>query len=273
MSGPVVFFFPGLTSDPAELAALFAGCRHSLCAVPIGYPHWTEIHRDALRLDDFVAYCQEQIEAHPSAGPKFLAGYSFGGHIAFAVAAALESSGVTIGRLGLLDTAAIPRFEQPARSLLRRLRGLAKVLRRHETDARIGHIIAGLMRRSRYEWPLRLAARLRHVRLPHRMDRHIDVALQMHFNFEILLELLDRLSRPSPPCGFPAVLFRCISHAPEETEDLGWSRHLPQVRIVPVLGNHLSLMIPPNIASFSQAFACAMTDRSGASRGQAEMTS
>ncbi len=36
---PVVFLFPGLTSDLAELSALTIGCGNALTAVPIGYPH------------------------------------------------------------------------------------------------------------------------------------------------------------------------------------------------------------------------------------------
>ena len=273
---PVVFLFPGLTSDLAELSALQAGCRNTLSAVPIGYPHWTEIRGHALGLDDFVAQCQHQVEAHPSPGPKLLAGYSFGGHIAFAVAAAMEASGARVGRLGLLDTAAIPPVESRPRSTTRRLRDLVNAFRTGQLDSQVGRIIAGLMRLSGYEWPMRLAARLRHVRLPRHMEKHIDLALQMHFNFQILLELLDLLSGPCAPCRFPAVLFRCINHGPDEPDDLLWSRHLAHLRIVPILGDHLSLMNPPNIASLCKAFGSAMTDapaRSGGLRDQAHMTS
>nr|WP_294554862.1 thioesterase domain-containing protein [uncultured Rhodopila sp.] len=273
---PVVFLFAGLTSDLAELSALRIGCQDALSTVPIGYPHWTEIRSQGLKLDDFVAHCQQQIEAHPSPGPKFLAGYSFGGHIAFAVAAELEASGATVGRLGLLDTAATPAIDCRPRSASRRLRDLANAFRAGDLDSQVGRIIAGLMRFSGYDWPLRLAARLRNVRLPRNMGKHIDLALQMHFNFQILLELLDRLSRPAPPRGFPAVLFRCVNHDPDEPDDLQWDRHLAHLRIIPISGDHLSLMDPPNIASLSKAFSSAMSDapaRPGESRGQVHMTS
>jgi thioesterase domain-containing protein len=257
---PVIFLFAGLTGDLTELAALCLGCQDTLSTVTIDYPHWTEMRSRAMTLDDFVAHCRQQIEAHPSPGPQFLAGYSFGGHIAFAVAAELEASGTTVGRLGLLDTAAIPPVDTRPRSASRRLRDLANAFRAGDLDSQIGRIIAGLMRFSGYDWPLRLAARLRSVRLPRNMGTHIDVALQMHFNFQILLELLDRMSRPAPPQAFPAVLFRCGNHGPDEPDDLQWGRHLAHLRIIPIAGDHLSLMDPPNIAALCAAFGGAMTD-------------
>jgi thioesterase domain-containing protein len=255
---PVVFLFPGLASDLAELSALTIGCGNALTAVPIGYPHWTEIRNRALRLDDFVAYCKRQIEAYPAAGPGILAGYSFGGHMAFAVAAELEASGRRVGRLGLLDTAARPLIETGRRSASRRLRELANAFRNNEGASQTGRIIAGLMRLSGFEWPLDLAARLRFARLPFNMARHVDLALQMHFNFQILLELLERMALPSTRCEFTAVLFRCVNYVAHEPEDLEWNRHLTHVQVVPVPGDHLSLMDPPNIASLCRTFSFAM---------------
>jgi thioesterase domain-containing protein len=256
---PVVFLFPGLTGNAEELSGLRNGCGNMLSTVPIVYPHWSEIRSQGIGLDDFVAHCKAQIEAYPACGPRLLAGYSFGGHIAFAVAADLESSGRTVGRLGLLDTAAIPPFESGRRSLARRLRDLAKAFRGGEIDSEIGRLIAGGMRRSGYNWPLRLAARLRYVRLPRNIGRHIDLALQMYFDYILLLQLLDRMACPSAPCRFPAVLLRCVNHGPDEADHLQWDRHLGRLSIVPILGDHFSLMAPQNIASLCRALSFAMT--------------
>jgi thioesterase domain-containing protein len=56
----------------------------------------------------------------------------------------------------------------------------------------------------------------------------------------------------------PAILFRCVEQEPGETDDLGWRRYLADLQIVPVAGNHLSVIEPANIPSLCASFVAAM---------------
>ena len=105
---PVVFLFPGLSGDDKEISLLRSGCSSSLRFVLIQPPNWSEIDYGLVNLDGLVSHCVAQIEFGAPRGPILLAGYSFGGHVALAVASALEASGRRVGCLALLDTTAVP---------------------------------------------------------------------------------------------------------------------------------------------------------------------
>ena len=256
---PVVFVFTGLSGDDKELAALRAGCQPALQFVQIDLPHWFDIYNKAIALDAVIAASLAQIEAHDPNTPALLAGYSFGGHIAFTVATALEAAGRRVGRLGLLDTSATPPLSDERFSALRSLKNLRDAIRKGRFPAQIGHNVAGIAMRSGYRWPLHVLAGIRHVRLPMGMQKHIDIALQMRFNLVILKDLLDRMSAPGTPRQLDATLFRCTEQAPGSAEDLQWRRHLANLQIVAIPGNHLSLMNPRNIPALCTAFINAMT--------------
>src|SRR5690348_13285025 len=92
---PVLHLLPGLSGNFQELAALEAGCSSAIQIVKVGFPDWPEIHRRAIGLDALVKYCLRQITVSPDR-PTLLAGYSYGGHVAYAIASELEKAGVLV---------------------------------------------------------------------------------------------------------------------------------------------------------------------------------
>lgn len=256
---PTVFLFPGLSGEEGELAALRAGCAGELNVVAISFPDWSQVHRDRIDLDGVIAHCVAQILTHARAEPVLLAGYSFGGHMAFAAAGALEAAGHAVGLLGLLDTHAVPPLEKGRLSPGQHISRLAEAVRNGEMLGRVGHIAARRLIRLRYKWPLAFAARSRRMPLPFRMNRHIDIALQMEFRLVILQQLLDRMAMPEAPLRSEAVLFRSVEQLPDATDDLGWRRHLARLKIITTQGNHFTFMKPETIGPLCQAFVSAMS--------------
>jgi thioesterase domain-containing protein/acyl carrier protein len=61
-------------------------------------------HDEFERLSDMIASYAEMIASRQPEGPLHLAGFSFGGHAAFAIAKALELQGRTVAAIGVLDS-------------------------------------------------------------------------------------------------------------------------------------------------------------------------
>jgi acetoacetyl-CoA synthetase len=255
---PTVFLFPGLGGEERELHVLRVGCASALRAVPIEFPDWTEIYARGIDLDGLIRHCMGQIEAHAPVGPLRLAGYSFGGIIAFAVASAFAVSGRRVDRLGLLDTPTMPSFVSRRLSPIGRWRRFSVAVSRGEINAEFGRLLAGVLARSGNPWLLRGAASIRYVKLPLNMDQHIAIPLQMRFRLVILRELINRMAVVDAPSDIPTILFRCVEQEPGATDDLGWRRYSTNLQVVSVAGNHLSVIEPTNIPALCASFSAAM---------------
>lgn len=69
------------------------------------------------RVEDMAAFYIQEIRAIQPHGPYHLAGYSFGGFVAFEMAQQLRAAGETVGLLGLLDTIEWHYLEEIKKSL------------------------------------------------------------------------------------------------------------------------------------------------------------
>jgi phthiocerol/phenolphthiocerol synthesis type-I polyketide synthase D len=257
---PVVFLFPGLSGIDKEISLLRAGCSSSLRFEPIQLPDWSTIDYDRINLDGLVSHCVAQIELSAPHGSILLAGYSFGGHVALAVAAALEASGRRVGCLALLDTSAEPPIQDAPISLARPVRRLAYAIRTGAIAGEVGRIVGAVIIRLRNKSLSRFLGRLPVVGVSRDMEERIRVSITLSFNLPILEELLSRMATSDEAFIFPAVLFRCVEQASDATADLGWSRHLARLQVVPILGDHVSLTDPPNLQSLCASFSSVMSD-------------
>jgi thioesterase domain-containing protein len=257
---PVVFLFPGLSGVDKEISLLRAGCSSSLRFEPIQLPDWSTIDYDRVNLDGLVSHCVEQIELGAPRGPILLAGYSFGGHVALAVASALEASGRRIGCLALLDTSAVPPIQDSPISVARPIGRLAYAIRTGAIGGELGRIAGAIIIRLRNKRLSRFLGRLPVVGVSRDMEERIRVSITLSFNLPVLEELLNRMAKSDEAFIFPAVLFRCVEQAPGATADLGWSRHLAQLQVVPILGDHVSLTDVPNLQSLCDSFSSVMND-------------
>jgi thioesterase domain-containing protein len=257
---PAVFLLPGLSGHDKEIASLQTGCSSSLRFVPIQFPDWSRIDYRLVNLDGLVSHCIAQIETAAPDGPVLLAGYSFGGHVAFAVAAALEASGRRVGCLALLDTSAVPPIEKTPISVSRPLRRLKQAIQMREIGTEIGRILGAIIIRINNKTLSRFLTRVTPLGFSRGMDERLAISLSLTFNLPILEEILDRLATSDEAYTFPAVLFRCVEQFPGATEDLGWGRHLARLRVVPIPGNHLGLADPPNLPSLCASFVAVMSE-------------
>ena len=244
---PVVFLFPGLSGDDKEISLLRVGCSSSLRFEPIQLPDWSTIDYDRVNLDGLISHCVAQIELGAPRGSILLAGYSFGGHVALAVAFALEASGRRVGCLALLDTSAVPPIQDSPVSLARPARRLAYAIRTGAIGGEVGRIAGAVIIRLRNKRLSRFLGRLPVVGVSRDMEERIRVSITLSFNLPILEELLNWMAKSDEAFVFPAVLFRCVEQAPDATADLGWSRHLARLQVVPILGDHVSLTDAPNL--------------------------
>lgn len=257
---PVVFLFPGLTGVVGELDPLCAGCDPLIRFISLNYPHWSTVRRDGINFKTLIEHLRLQVENNAPFGPIRLAGYSFGGHIAFSVAAALVASGRSDVRVGLIDAPAFPTMTIPRRSVHGQLQHFVEVFRAGDVGVKSVYTMTRLLMGSRYSWPLKLAAKLYHLRPRLSMVKHMDIAFQMNSHLLILRELLAWMAGLTAPLPFRTVLFRCAEQPPNSTDDLGWSRLLNDLLIVPIPGNHMNFMHVSNISSLCTSFVATMSD-------------
>jgi acetoacetyl-CoA synthetase len=119
---PLVHLLPGFFGDEPRLArlrqALAGRVGFHVIAMP-GARHAASTLRDMVRT---AVFCARDIEARQPTGPIMLAGFSFGGCVAFETARALVASGREVALLGLFDAPLGRTADGTRRSLRERLR-------------------------------------------------------------------------------------------------------------------------------------------------------
>lgn len=100
-----VFLVPGLGGDAPLLAGFRANCARALDIHTLSYPSLGHLSRGDF--GDIVAHVAGQVESVCPEGSLLLAGYSFGGDVAYAVAERLLRRGRRISGLLILDTNAV----------------------------------------------------------------------------------------------------------------------------------------------------------------------
>lgn len=267
-----LFLMPGMGKDEPRLVHFRAACAPALRIVPVDYGDWPEWVAPSFDFAALLARLLLTIEAQAPDGPIFLAGYSLGGTIAYAAAAAFSAAGRSVGFLGILDTniaqtapSRVPR-KQPSRR--QELRDLIGAMRRGEGADDLARIAVSRLASPRWKPVLRLAAHFRHFRLPG------DIGFYLHFRLRMaLLEQLVQawsagMVAPVQPLHVPSMLFRCEAHPANTPDDLGWRERCPDITAVPVGGDHQSMFDPPNLETLSRRFtAAALHARDEAERG------
>jgi thioesterase domain-containing protein len=228
-----------------------------LQCIPVQFPYWTD-HARALTLDQLVDHCRTQIESLAPTGNLRLAGYSFGGTIASAVAEALTAAGRRVDRLGLVDAPSSSHVSMPL-SPRARWRRWAAAVRDRQISQEIARTIVGTVMQLREPRLLIALGRLCRFRLPFDMHEHLNGHVTCRLRGQLLLDLIERMQAPWPQLEVPAVLFRSTQQlAIDAAPDLGWSRHLSSLQIINLPGDHHSLIKPENIATLCDAFIRAM---------------
>jgi thioesterase domain-containing protein/acyl carrier protein len=260
-SSPVVFLLPGTSKDGPRLARFRAACAPALHMVPLDYGDWPEWCTPNFDFTALLAHLIRAIEIQAPEGPILLAGYSIGGIIAHALATALSASGRSIGFLGILDID-ITRPEaalmsRKRRFLRQKLSDLVDLVRRGKGTDALAWIIAYSLTRPGRRPMLRLAARLRHLPLPGALGFYLHRRLLMTVLLQVVAARRAEATSPARPLRVPAVLFRSEAHAIGAADDLGWRDYCPGIAVVPVCGDHHTMLDLDNLETLCRSFVAA----------------
>jgi pimeloyl-ACP methyl ester carboxylesterase len=127
-----VFMIPGLAGDTPLEGGFRASCVPALRIAVVDLPGWHDMVEPGFTMDHIVERTAAEIAARAPIGPIRLAGFSFGGHVAFGAAQLLIEMGREVAFVGILDTSAaprpnvVPRGTRPVR-LRRLLRGRSTI--------------------------------------------------------------------------------------------------------------------------------------------------
>jgi acyl transferase domain-containing protein/thioesterase domain-containing protein len=206
--------------------------------------------------DQAAVYVRELLEADPD-GPHFIGGYSHGARVVFEMACILEAQGRRPALVALIDSWAsdkIPRGPAwPARFALNFPRWLWHDLRlstRRENADRLRRGIA---------WLGRLATPWRGRAVE--VGDHMDVRA-LPDSVRAVYEANFKAFRDYHPGHYPGAVtvFRATAqpilspHLP----DHGWGQFAPELRVVHVPGNHISIIAPPHVDELAAALLSEM---------------
>ena len=255
-----LFLFPGSGGYDPKLIEVGTACQEVVRTVQITYPAWRTLLD--IRNFDFemlVTDAVAQITQHRPAREILLAGHSFGGLVAFAVATRLRDAGHRVCFLGLFDIHAQPGLDRAPGALRapkphwKKLVGFMAALRRGEGQSTAAFVIAWQLKRPSWEPLLRFYARIPRRWLKGKFTVYLDRDLLSQHMDPLLRQWVARYHtlRPLP---VPAYLFRTGQHSAKVPYHLGWDHCCPNLTVVSVPGTHLSMLKRPNLSVLCAAF-------------------
>lgn len=255
-----LFLFPGMGGYDPKLVEVGTACEGAVMSVEIAYPAWRVLHEaDEFDLDTLVSYAVGQITKHCPACAVLLAGYSFGGVVAFAAATRLRDAGYTVRFLGLLDIEARPgcdtgpgAFRAP-KTRWQQLVGFGAAIRRGDAKSKLAYVIARRLKSPRWRPLLRIYARI-----PRHWQRG---EFRIYLERDLLSEHMEPLLRQwvarrgaVRPLPVPTYLFRTEQHSGNAAHHLGWDDYCPDLTVVSIPGSHLGLLGSSNRLILCAAF-------------------
>jgi thioesterase domain-containing protein len=263
--GPTVILIPGVGNDEPRLARFRMDCAPNLAIVPIDYGHWSQWVAPGFDFAMLLDRVVSQIETIAPTGPLLLAGYSLGGHVAYAAANRLTDAGRSIGLLAIFDTAAplplllrpdtAPPLPLPARRMRQRVQGLVAAWNAGELPDAIAHAINWRLLRPNWGPVLRFAARFRDVRWPARFWFFLGGRLTRDLLRRVWVDWLTATTTTTAPALLvPVILFRARARDADDPADLGWTALCPNLAVHEVDGDHVSMFREPNLATLCADF-------------------
>jgi len=258
---PEVFLLPAVGGDDPRLVKFRAGCRSALRIELVDLGDWSELIEPTFDLPALVSNVAAWIMDRAPSGPLRLVGWSYGGHLAMLVAAALCQAGREVAFLGILDTLSSPMSladlaPQPQPTRMENLRHVPAWIRRGELRTRLADfIVARVVVRPRL---LRQAARLRHMWLPFGFSFYLNLRMGLRLRRDMLSAWRRRLEPPPPLPVASIVLFRAEDSEPAVPDAVGWRAAYPGISVVEISGGHWTMLDPPNLAPLCQRFTAAV---------------
>ncbi|PHM27778.1 non-ribosomal peptide synthetase [Xenorhabdus budapestensis] len=202
--------------------------------------------------------CIRQVQAH---GPYYLAGWSSGGTIAYEIACQLVTDGETVNFVGLLDSASnyleffTPEEQQagiPFEKSTTLLELLPEGIPEHFSDE-----LYRLAKNRDYQAMLTFAEQ-NNLLPPQITLENINDLLQLRHNIAVAA-----YSYTPSPAAIDVTLFRATEEAAQGNTTLGWDKIVPNERltIIPIKGDHGSIVTQPNIQDVGKVLLKAITER------------
>jgi thioesterase domain-containing protein len=255
---PLAFFLPGLGGDEdPKLAAFWKPFAGVLRIAPLTYLDWTELVGPEADFSAVVSHVKSQIEEILPAGPVRLAGYSIGGHLAYACAREFHAEGRIVDCVAIFDAPAdVQNLKLP---LSKRLRQRLDRLLSFDLRGGLSSILAKSLTNPRSLPRLRKLIRYRHKPLPFRLEASLHRKFQMQMVLRLFPSWWNKVSCPPEVLATPTFLFRSQEHEADEREDLGWGDYFQTVTVIRVAGSHRGMLEPAVNAPLRAAFLSAMT--------------
>jgi len=206
---------------------------------PNGYDNWFET------IEEMAAcYIESIIKIYPK-GPYALAGFSFGGVVAFEMARQLEQQGKKVSIIALLDTYIDSSYFSPSLSKKKRLRYYDRTYRRLDyfKEMLTSWKAFKLRTKTKKDYILKMYFGKKDF-----ISEEEALALE---EFTIASKMVDKIidRYHLKPQNFQVDLFRANDDPGYKLDpiDLGWKKAaLKGVNIYNIPGNHLSIVEPPN---------------------------
>lgn len=247
-NAPLVYLLPGIQSDDPSLVRFRAAFGKAIRFRTLDYPGWRQTVNDGREFDAIVDHVVSAICAGPERGPYCLAGYSFGGIVAFEAARRLTQSGHRVGFLGLLDAR---RWDLARADSVNQLEGAPGGLQRLPVNV-VKSTVALCLRRRAYK-PLGI----------------IERSLMLHptrvafwFKRQLTKELRYQALRQWKPAALdvPTALFLSDEYWPGEPRDYGWRQVCSRLTEVHIGGTHATVIQSPQRENLCENFLRALTD-------------
>jgi non-ribosomal peptide synthetase component F/thioesterase domain-containing protein len=253
---PLVFLAPGIDGDEPRLAAFRTECADALRFVVLRYPNPADSTDPLHTFERIVDSVCDQIERAAGTGTVRLAGYSFGGLVAYGAAQRMSRSGRAVDFLGILDTDLLARWE------LARTGERTRLSRREQLAAEIRDRgwLSGLLLKPFLRPRLRRYLRLPFVWIGFSRNSRALFLLQRKIRIVLRWDAGKTWLRQLEPSRLAvrSVLFRSEAYPPETPADLGWSALIGRLNVVNVRGTHDSMLDQPYSAELAAAFQKAL---------------
>jgi thioesterase domain-containing protein len=253
-----VFLMPGGVHEGPGLARVRHALRDRVRFVLINYPDWRETIAAKADFDAIVTATVGQILSRCGDRPIQLAGYSFGGFVAFETAHRLVESGHRVTFLGLLDTRRWSQFESSLPTTGVKSVHLVGKIRESFSKRDVGISLRRIFRTL-----LELRA---FVLLEAFAWFCMSVAgrrAAANTRMQLLTALRSYALRGWLPSALsvPTFFFRSVEDTAHLPYDCGWSALCSPFTVVPIGGDHISMMEPTHVehlcASFLEALYAA----------------
>jgi amino acid adenylation domain-containing protein len=235
-----------------EMIDLCNALQADFCVLLIEYPDWRREWDVLCHVDSYLDHIVAQIRAAaPEPRPLSFVSYSFGAHVAYAASIILAGLGYAIERVGIIDGRS--PVMQPLASADRPKQWFKRIVKfALHNDVTRQHQLARLIGINAKK-PL-VKALLSHLRPMIPADDKNEFLFRMTFYINASIPMQGirdwaaAITRDARLVAAPITLFRSIENLDNWPYDLGWTELAPNLEIVPLQGDHATILQEHNLA-------------------------